>query len=247
MAILTYHHIGDCPPEQADHPGLWVSEEAFGRQLSWLARNGWRGVSLDEVEAAIHGRGKLPRKWVAVTFDDGWRDNYTRALPLLAAHQFPATIFMVSSKVRTGPPSGAWDEYLSASEIQEMAARGIVFGSHTRSHPRLTKLSDEQVREELDGSREELAPILGAAPRWLCYPYGSFSPRIARLAREAGYRGALSTIRDNRVRLDQLYWMPRVMVMGDTTPARLRYMLSGLYHIVHSLKNRKRWRSIRSG
>src|SRR5690606_6244937 len=122
---------------------------------------------------------------------------------------------------------------------------GITFGSHTVSHPRLAKLSGDEVKRELEQSRDELAAITGSAPRWLCYPYGSFSPQVADIAREAGYAGALSTIRDNRPKASQRYWLPRVMIMGDTAPARLRYMLSPFYHYLHNWKNRKRWKSIR--
>lgn len=245
MAILTYHHIGLCPEEQRDHPGLWVREEAFREQLRWLKEHGWKSVSLDQVRDALLDRAPLPRRWVVITFDDGWRDNYTRALPHLVEFGFSAHLFMITGRVREGGARGAWDEYLSADEIREMIAHGVSVGSHTHTHPRLAKLSAEQVRHELTASREALTRLTGEVPRWLCYPYGSFSPAVAEAAREAGYAGALSTIRDNRPRPDQLYWLPRVMVMGDTTPQRLRYMLSGFYHLLHAWKNRRRWSSIR--
>jgi peptidoglycan/xylan/chitin deacetylase (PgdA/CDA1 family) len=119
------------------------------------------------------------------------------------------------------------------------------FGSHTHTHPRLTKLDNASALAELETSRDILQHELGIAPDWFCYPYGNFSPRIASLAKQAGYHGAVSTIRDNRVRADQLYWLPRVMIMNDTTPKRLKYMLSTPYHLVHAWKNRRRWKSIK--
>ncbi len=244
MAILTYHHIGDCPPEQADHPGLWVSETSFDRQLAFLRAGGWKGVTLCDILAALRGGQALPRRWVCLTFDDGWRDNFTRALPILARHGFPATVFMVTGRVRTGPPSGAWDEYLSAKEIAAMMKQSVVFGSHTRTHPRLTSISKAVARVEIQRSRDELSALIGESPAWFCYPYGNFSPIIASIVRDCGYVGAVSTIRDNRLSPDQQYWLPRVMVMGDTTTFRLRYMLSSLYHFIHERKNRRRWRSI---
>ncbi|MBX7246083.1 MAG: polysaccharide deacetylase family protein [Candidatus Sumerlaeaceae bacterium] len=245
MAILTYHHIGDCPPGQQDHRGLWVTAASFRRQLEWLKTNGYVGIALDTIAAALTGEPPLPRRWVCITFDDGWLDNLTAALPELESAGFQATVFVISGKIRQGDPAHPWENFLSAEEIREMQGRGICIGSHTRTHPHLTKLSDAQVAEELVGSREELAEVIGMQPRWLCYPFGNFSPRIANIARDAGYAGATSTIRDNRVGPDQLFWMPRVMVMDDTTPQRLAYMLSPWYHYVHAWKNRRRWKSIK--
>lgn len=244
MAILTYHHIGVCPPEQRDHPGLWVTPDLFKAQLLWLRGAGYEGVSLDHVREGLLGERPLPRRWVSLTFDDGWRDNYLAALPVLEETRFSATVFMVTDKIRAVAPSGAWDEYLSEDEITEMMTRGVAIGSHTMTHRRLTKLTCEEARREMEGSRERLRTILGAPPAWLCYPYGNFAPRTAKIAREVGYAGALSTIRDNRPGSHQLFWLPRVMVMGDTTPGRLKYMLSGVYHCVHAWKNRRRWKSL---
>lgn len=242
MAILMYHHIGSCPPEQADHRGLWVSEELFDEQLRWLLAHGYESVSLARVRRHLLKQATLPKRWVVITFDDGWRDNYTRAMPCLIRHGFTATIFVVAGRIRTSPAFDRWDEYLSEEELRAMHAAGFEIGSHTWSHPRLTKLADDNVRDELMRSREHVARLLGAPPAWLAYPYGAFSARVERLVREAGYEGAVSTIRDNRVRADQLYHLPRVMVMHDTPPERFGYLFSYRYHLVHAWKNRRRWR-----
>ncbi|MCX7717535.1 MAG: polysaccharide deacetylase family protein [Candidatus Sumerlaeaceae bacterium] len=242
MAILTYHHIGKPPDDAHSHRGLWVAPEAFAGHLRWLSANGYAAVGLDAVAEALSGLRPLPRRWVCITFDDGWRDNFTRALPALQAHGYTATVFVVTGWIRTGPPADDDTDTLSADELRAMASVGITIGSHTATHPRLTSLDDEAIRAELTASRSALADILGSPPRWLCYPYGNCSERVERIARESGYSGAVSTIRDNRVRPDQLFRLPRVMVMNDTTPARLGYMLSWLYHAEHMIKNRRRWR-----
>jgi peptidoglycan/xylan/chitin deacetylase (PgdA/CDA1 family) len=243
MAILAYHHIGACPPgQEASHRGLWVTPELFGQQLAALRDGGWRCVTLDAVGAALAGGAPLPRKWVAITFDDGWLDNLTAALPVLRDHGFSATVFMITARTRQGAPANRWDDCLSADELREWRDAGMSVGSHTHTHPKLSKLNDGDARRELQLSREALEEVLGAAPAWLAYPYGYHSQRVARLARAEGYAGAVSTIRDNRVRPEQLYALPRVMVMHDTTPRRLRYMMSGMYHLVHAWKNRHRWK-----
>lgn len=245
MAILTYHHIGRCPFDQREHHGLWVSEDLFREQVRWLHRHGWHSVTLNQVGEALHRRLRLPRKWVALTFDDGWRDNYTKALPILSEFGFTATVFMVSSRIRHSTAAGCWNDYLSISELQELVSKGIHIGSHTHTHPRLTPLQPDQIRRELSQSRQEIAAASGVTPTWFCYPFGNVSPAVAELVREAGYEGAVSTIRSNRVTRHQLYWAPRVMVMDDTSPARLRYMLSSLYNLVHAPKNYARWKSLK--
>ena len=241
MAILTYHHIGPCPPGQEDHRGLWVDEGLFTAQLRALKSWGYTCMTLHDVAASFSGRWRLPRRWVCITFDDGWRDNYERALPQLVRYGMFATFFMVTSRIRPNHPTGNWDDYLSLPELHEMVDAGMEIGSHTHTHPHLTRLDDSALKSEIVGSREILADVLGQPPEWFCYPYGNFSQRVAKVVREAGYGGATSTIRDNRVRASQRYWMPRVMIMQDTQPRRLRYMLSGTYHLVHAWKNRSRW------
>lgn len=250
MAILTYHHVGQPlqstgGPDANSHEGLWVAPGLFAGHLEWLRNHGYAGVTLDEIHAALSGGRALPGRWVCITFDDGWRDNYTLALPLLKHYGFPATVFLITSKIRLTPSMNLDDEFLSVNEIAEMKANGIKFESHTRTHPKLTKLDDNMAREELADSRREMKEQLGLEPRYLAYPYGAVSPRIADIAREVGYAAAVSVIRDNRLCPGQLFWLPRVMIMPDTMPTRMRYLLSPMYHWVHAMKNRSRWKDLR--
>ena len=233
------------PSRSGDHRGLFVSPDLFREQLAWLKSHRYKSVSLDAVIASVTGGKPLPARWVSLTFDDGWRDNYTAALPALQEYGFGATVFLITDRVARNEPLGRWDDYLTASDITEMQAQGIVFGSHTHTHPRLTKLANDAVQFELTELRRRLRDELGVETDLFCYPYGNFSPRIAQLVEGAGYRGGLSTIRDNRPAAHKPYWLPRVMVMNDTRPSHFGYMLSPWYHWLHALKNRRRWKSIR--
>ncbi len=241
MPILMYHHIAECPSESSAHAGLWVSPELFEEQLRWLRARGYVGLTVHQLALALRGEADLPRRWVVITFDDGWRDNYTHAWPLLREYGFPATIYVSTGRLRDSETQGKPDEMMSAEEFRELARAGIEIGAHTRTHPKLTRLSDGEARGEIVGSRDDLAQILGEPPASFSYPYGAFSPRIERIVREAGFLSAVSTIRDNQVRPSQLYHLPRVMVMRSTTLDRYRYMFSWWYHLVHAWKNRFRW------
>jgi peptidoglycan/xylan/chitin deacetylase (PgdA/CDA1 family) len=130
---------------------------------------------------------------------------------------------------------------MTREQIRSLSDAGHTIGSHTVSHPWLSKIDPAQVLDEMRNSKETLEGIIGRAVNWLCYPSGGFNEEIAARAKELGYHGACSVIRDNRQRAGQLYWLPRVMVMNDATPAKLNYYRSGLYHWVHRRKNRKRW------
>lgn len=246
MPILTYHHIGPCPADAHEHAGLWVAPAQFEAQLAWLRSHGYLGLSVKEVAELLLAGKSFPSRWVAITFDDGWRDNFDVALSLLRQYGFTATIFVTAGRLRsdaTSPASGG--EMMSADEVRELARAGLEIGCHTLTHPKLTRLNDEQARGEIVRARDLLAEIVGAPPQTFSYPYGAFSRRIEALVREAGFIAAVSTIRDNRVRRDDLFHLPRVMVMGTTTLARFRYMLSPLYHLLHAWKNRKRWQGLK--
>lgn len=244
MPILTYHHVGECPSANDPHAGLWVPPAAFEHQIQWLRDHQYQTIGFEELARALRNGGSLPRRWVIITFDDGFKDNFTHAMPVLQYAGYRATVFLTTGQLRTeADPGDRPQAFLSPAEMREMMAGGFEFGGHTHTHARLTKLSDEEIQRELTSSREAIEVLTGAPPRWFAYPYGSWSPRVARLVREAGYEAAASTIRDNRVRADQLFWLPRVMVMNDTSVLRLRYMLSPLYHLVHAYKNARRWKS----
>ncbi|MCX8037231.1 MAG: polysaccharide deacetylase family protein [Candidatus Sumerlaeia bacterium] len=244
-AILTYHHVAPVPPVGNERRGLYVAPDFFAAQMAWLARRGYHVATLDEVRADLLGSERLPRKSVAITFDDGWADNYAHAFPVLQQYGFPATIFITAGKIGDSPAdagaSPSTQRHLNPAEIAEMAAAGIEFGSHTREHVRLAEVAPEQCERELVESKRILEQVVGGPIGWLSYPHGSFSREVIQAAIRARYVGAVSTIRDNRATYAQLYFLPRVMIMPDTTLLRFRYYLSPWYHWIHAFKNRRRW------
>ena len=131
-----------------------------------------------------------------LTIDDGYADNLTIALPLLARHRFAATVFLVSRKLGSENDWTSRDEarrpLLSAEQAEQLAsAAEIAIGAHTRTHPRLTEVEGERRAEEIGGAGEDLAALLGQPIPTFAYPYGKFDPAVvAAVPREAGYTGA---------------------------------------------------------
>jgi peptidoglycan/xylan/chitin deacetylase (PgdA/CDA1 family) len=190
--ILAYHSVSE---RRTD--ALAVRLDAFERQMAWLARRGYRSATLaDLVSGAADGPGPL----VVVTFDDGYRDNFTLALPVLERHGFVATVFAVSDYVGT-QRIFPWDEpklaalpdpdpfrVLDWDELRDLRERGFEIGSHTCSHPHeLRALPAEERWEELVRSKRDLEAKLGAPVVSFCYPRGSVDPDVVRAVEEAGY------------------------------------------------------------
>jgi len=193
MRILMYHDIVPGGPDDVHS----VARKRFAEQMQWLAQAGYR-VTTAEDWVARRGPGVcLPTGTVAVTFDDGYEDNYTQAWPILMEHGWPATIYLVTGALgkasawRSGVLSRA--RMLSEDQVVEMATYGIAFGSHSVTHRPLTQLGDRaEVSRELVSSKKVLEELLGREIAGLSYPYSAMPPGIARCARAAGYKLGLT-------------------------------------------------------
>jgi peptidoglycan/xylan/chitin deacetylase (PgdA/CDA1 family) len=220
--ILMYHQVG--APRPGSALNKWrVKEEDFHWQLDALLRRGYRGAALNELfEAAPAGCRRA-----VLTFDDGYRGVFTRALPALLLRGFSATVFVVSDRL-----GGAndWDgetpgeTLLSADEIRELHANGVEIGSHGATHRALTGLSDSELSREVAGSREALEHLVGAPVTSFCYPYGDVDDRVVEAVRRAGYRAA-TVIRGGISKdLSDPFRLKRISVRG--TNSRLDFTLA---------------------
>ncbi len=181
--ILTYHSIGHRRYE------MNVTPKAFAAQMAWLASN-QTVISIES--AAAGGSG------VALTFDDGYRDNLINALPILEHYGFPANVFVVSGCLGATLSSEKEPEngtLMSPEELREAASRGLTIGGHTRKHPRLSTLTPERQAEEIDGCKADLEEILEAPVNTFAYPYGSaldYDAESVAAVRRAGFELAFS-------------------------------------------------------
>lgn len=230
FCILMYHMVAQ-PRSEAER--RWACPpRRFESHMRALRRAGFEPVSLAQIQAHLAGGASLPERAVAVTLDDGFADNHTNALPVLARQRIPATVFLAVSAL------GGDNRWMSAAgypsrpmldweQIREMQDAGIAFGSHTLSHPRLSTLDREAARAEIEGAKAVLEERLGAPVDTFAYPYGDWSGETVELVREAGHRLACSTrCGFNRPDVDPLL-LRRIEVYG-TDPAwkllqKLRY------------------------
>jgi peptidoglycan/xylan/chitin deacetylase (PgdA/CDA1 family) len=207
-----------CPADQrgADSPSLSVTPEQFENQLRLLKILGYRTLSVPDFRAVLQGRKNPPKKPVVLTFDDGYRDNYRYAYPILKKYGFTAEIFLVTERDRNVWDSGT-QELLSPGEIEEMHLGGIGFGSHTATHLDLSKAADASAREELKRSREAVSKLTSRTDISFCYPYSRLTPEAKQWVREAGYVCAFSGDSGPEDQASDLFEVMRIQVFPSTS------------------------------
>lgn len=309
--IICYHRVVQDFQDAATRamPSLLIGTKMFEKQLDWLAQR-FDMVTLDEAVQTQQSKIKRRRRQATISFDDGYADFYSNAVPILKAKGIPASVFVVTDLVGTSKLQthdelylllSQWYEkartenqskssmplavqealalhsdafaaaryflatfsrqelaeifkqletrlQLSAQSIQELQSltwpmlrtlheQGITVGSHTRSHALLPHYEQQNLVDELQGSREKLEAELGVATKYLAYPDGQFDERRARAAQQAGYEGAL-TICNHLSPERPRYTMPRQVLWenacidtsGNFSSAVMGCLVNGVFN-----------------
>ena len=214
--ILMYHNIDEVPQ---DPNNINITPSRFAEQMAWLAKRGFRGVSIETLIAAMrtgHARGL-----VGLTFDDGYANIGKNVVPELLRHNFTATMFIVADRVGgtnewDGEP--AWP-LMTARQVAEVAAAGMEIGSHSATHIRLTGLDADRLRKEIIDSKSNLSELLGLPIRGFAYPHGSMDAAARQAVRDAGYEYACAVETPMTVMGDMA--LPRFVVGQRDTANRL--------------------------
>ncbi|WP_280823982.1 polysaccharide deacetylase family protein [Pseudaminobacter soli (ex Li et al. 2025)] len=220
VPILLYHQIDIPPVRRVPFRSMIVHPDAFRRQMNWLKRLGYQGLSLREAMPYI--RGEKTGKVAAITFDDGFLNVYEKALLVLQAHGFTATNFFVANQVGG---QNAWDipfggvqaPCMSVAQMREWAALGHEVGSHTLDHVHLPQVPWEEARKQIALSREILQDMIGEAVTSFCYPYGDENGDMRKLARDAAYDYATTTARRRARKEDDSFGLPRLTIRRNDT------------------------------
>lgn len=194
LPVLMYHKIGRAPAS-SKYKKLWVTPEKFARHMDYLKKHGYTFISFTELAYSIKTGESLPENPVLVTFDDGYRNNYTEAWKILKDKGGKGNIFLVYNTVGKhdawqNPADEPWEPMLTWEEIRAMQESGIMdFGSHTMNHPALPHLAPETAAWELRESKKRLGDRLGREVTCFAYPYGAgaLDKAMRRLVKEAGY------------------------------------------------------------
>ena len=200
VLVLNYHKIAN------EHKSLSVTLDDFEQHMKWLQEYGFTCITPGQLYDFVANGADLPEKPVLITFDDGYKDNYTNAFPIMKKYGMKGTIFVVTGFL------GVYDNYLTWDQAKELLEAGFNIESHTYSHKSMTEASDEDITKELVKSRQTIKEKLGIDSDIMAYPTGSYNLHIAELVKEAGYKGAFTIKYDNVSRDSNVYALERVPV-----------------------------------
>ena len=212
IPILMYHRINvPAPGTPAITRRLTVHPADFARQMRWLRRHGYHTVTQRQLFGALMHGWPLGERPIMITFDDGYRDIFYKAAPVLTKLRMQGTAYVISNRVVNGDRT-----FLSPGLLRALENRGIEIGSHSVSHSDLTQLSDREVLVELMESRRSLERWLWHPVQWLAYPFGAYDGRVEKLARRAGYVLAVTTEEGTLQSAGQPLALQRLRVLDST-------------------------------
>lgn len=183
--ILVYHEIS----KQGANSKYAVSKENFEKHMDYIKRH-FSAVSLDTILEMSEGKSNITMDAVAITFDDGFKDNFLNAYPVLQKYQLRATIFLISGWIARK------NDMLNLEEIKLMGKDGIDFGSHTVTHRMLSNLDSNTADDEIYRSKADLENLLKKEMCYFAYPYGKkrhYTEEVKDKVKQAGYKAAFTT------------------------------------------------------
>lgn len=205
IPVLMYHYI-EYVADKGDtiRQSLNITPYTFEEQIKTFKDNGYTFLTAGEVGDIIDGKKRLPKNPVVITFDDGYRDFYTDAFPILRKYQAKATAYIIPNFLNR-------PNYMFSSQVEEIIKSGLVeIGAHTLNHVYLKGMTDQRAYDEIAGSKLELEKKFGISVVSFAYPYGAFNQETEKLVKEAGFKTAVSTILGTTLSKQNRYFIYRI-------------------------------------
>ena len=242
IPVIMYHSIADNNKNAGKH-GIYVTKELFETHLHYLHSKGYQTLYFSDlkkiIDSAIRG------KYILITFDDGYEDNYYNALPVLKKYNMKATVFLVADKTYN-----EWDcknpgdvEYklLDKNLINKMANEGIMFGSHTLSHPDLTLLNRSDIAKEISESKKILEEKVGREITAFAYPYGKLNAEVKSAVRNAGYQFGIATDSGPLAIHEDFFEIRRIIIFPNTNLSGFKRKINGNYTFKRVKRNKQNY------
>jgi peptidoglycan/xylan/chitin deacetylase (PgdA/CDA1 family) len=236
IPILMYHSTAE-PAADSRHPyfGTVTSPAVFEQQMRYLHDNGFQTLSPADVFANGETSIRLVRKPVIITFDDGFRDFYTHAQPILAKFGFTGIVYLPTAYIQKATATFKGIDCLTWNEVRELSRAGVLFGSHTVTHPVLKEVAQDQLEAELRDSKATIENELGFAIDSFAYPYAfpqhdrEFVQRLRGVLIEAGYQNGVSTVIGSTHGIEDRFSLKRLPANSWDDPSLFAAKLNGDY------------------
>ncbi|WP_065078906.1 polysaccharide deacetylase family protein [Clostridium ragsdalei] len=201
IPILYYHSI-----DYEKGNELRVPKGKFREQMKYLKDNGYTTLTLNELYNFLAYNKPVPNKSVVITLDDGYKDNYENAFPVLKEFGFKATVFMITSSINNEK------DFLTSSELKQMDSYGMDIESHTVNHDKLDRLTYDKQIQTLKDSKEFLEKLLNKKIKYIAYPYGKWNESAIKALKTEGYSMAFTTAGGWANKDQGIYTLHRVYV-----------------------------------
>ena len=236
IPILMYHSIAE-PSTDSRHPyfGTVTSPAVFEQQMRYLHENGFETLAPADIFANGETSIRIVRKPVIITFDDGFLDFYTNAQPILAKYGFTAIVYLPTAYIQKTTATFKGLDCLTWSEVRELSRAGVLFGSHTVTHPVLKEVNHDQLEAELRDSKSTIENELGFAIDSFAYPYAypqhqrEFVQRLRSVLVDAGYQNGVSTIIGSTHGIEDRFCLKRLPANSWDDPTFFAAKLNGDY------------------
>ena len=244
IPVIMYHRvIQDIDTESGKH-GTYVTIDQFRDHMKILKKGNYIPITFEDLsKIPIHQR--FEKKYIMLTFDDGYVDNYTYAFPILKEFGFKAVIYLVSDRTYN-----KWDVDLTDEKVfkmmdlpmlKEMRDSGLIeFGGHTLSHPRLSQLSDSEMKEEIFEDKKITEKKLNIKLNSFAYPYGDLDDRAKKLVSEAGYPYAVATDSGSYCLSDDIFEIRRIGIFPTITNFGYKRKIHGNYNFIKIKRENKK-------
>ena len=247
IPILMYHSISESECQNL-HP-YFVTEtsvQVFETHMKFLSDNGYQTITTEDVVALLNSPQKLTGKNVVITFDDGYRDFYRNAFPILNKYGYRATVYLPTAYINQRVHTFKGKECMTWAEVRELREVGILFGSHTVSHPQLRFVSLPDLEYEVKVSKDTIEDEIGEPIRSFAYPYAfpegdsAFIHRLRDLLGTCGYKNGVSTVIGSSHSLEDHFFLRRLPANSKDDLALFRAKLEGDYDWLHTAQYLKK-------
>lgn len=231
IVILMYHSISD---EDGIGP---VRPEVFFAQMKYLKNNGYKFMTVKELRLVMNGESLAEPRSILLTFDDGYKNFITNALPILERNNLPAVVFIHTS--RSSDNFSNDFPLMDWNEIRVLNQKGIEIGSHSHSHSDMKKLSRAELQSEIKTSEDIFQKELGHIPKVFAYPGGKHNSQVAEFLRQSGYEAAFTIDEGVVFKKDDQMRLKRIGVSGQTTMLEFKIMLTSAFNWYQKLRRLK--------